>query len=72
MALGRKFRVSWTYVFNETDQLIFSPPPLDVNSTDSLLVHATNSIDLATTLHHHGMFFNSTPWMDGAKGVSEW
>ncbi|KAF9480958.1 ferroxidase [Pholiota conissans] len=47
------------------------PPPLDVNSTDSLLVHVTNSIDQATTLHHHGMFFNSTPWMDGAMGVSE-
>ncbi|KAF4616730.1 hypothetical protein D9613_008665 [Agrocybe pediades] len=47
------------------------PPPVEVNTTDSLLVHVTNSIDVPTTLHHHGMFFNSTSWMDGAMGVSE-
>ncbi|KAK7434374.1 ferroxidase fet3 [Stygiomarasmius scandens] len=47
------------------------PPPMDVNTTDSLLVHVTNSLDIPTTLHHHGMFFNSTSWMDGAQGVSE-
>ncbi|KAI0770810.1 Fet3 protein [Irpex lacteus] len=23
------------------------------------------------TIHHHGMFFNSTSWMDGAQGVSQ-
>lgn len=48
------------------------PPPVDVHTSDSLLVHVTNSLDQPTTLHHHGMFFNSTPWMDGAMGVSEW
>ncbi|KAF9456602.1 Fet3 protein [Collybia nuda] len=47
------------------------PPPMDVNTTDSLLVHVTNSLDRPSTLHHHGMFFNSTSWMDGAQGVSE-
>ncbi|KAJ7578602.1 Fet3 protein [Mycena floridula] len=47
------------------------PPPVDINSTDSLLVHVTNSLDAPSTLHHHGMFFNSTSWMDGAQGVSE-
>ncbi|KAF9809804.1 hypothetical protein IEO21_07247 [Rhodonia placenta] len=47
------------------------PPPIVVNNTDSLLVHATNSIDSPATLHHHGMFFNSTSWMDGAMGVSQ-
>nr|BAU94255.1 laccase [Pholiota microspora] len=47
------------------------PPPVDINTTDSLLVHVTNSLEQATTLHHHGMFFNATPWMDGAQGVSE-
>jgi hypothetical protein len=36
------------------------------------VVHATNSIDQPTTLHHHGMFFNSTSWMDGALGVTQW
>ncbi|KAK0472802.1 Fet3 protein [Armillaria novae-zelandiae] len=47
------------------------PPPIDVEPTDSLILHATNSLDRATTLHHHGMLFNSTPWMDGAYGLSE-
>ncbi|KAF8067721.1 Fet3 protein [Lyophyllum atratum] len=47
------------------------PPPMDVSTTDSLLVHVTNSLDASSTLHHHGMFFNSTSWMDGAQGVSE-
>jgi len=49
-----------------------SPPPLDVNTTDSLLLHVHNSLDQPTTLHHHGMFFNSTSYFDGAQGVSEW
>lgn len=47
------------------------PPAIDVQSTDSLLVHAINSLDQPMTLHHHGMFFNSTSWMDGALGVSQ-
>ncbi|KAJ8087400.1 ferroxidase fet3 [Marasmius tenuissimus] len=47
------------------------PPPISVNTTDSLMVHVQNSLDSVTSLHHHGMFFNSTPWMDGAVGVTE-
>ncbi|KAK7036555.1 ferroxidase fet3 [Paramarasmius palmivorus] len=47
------------------------PPPIEVSTNDSLVVHATNSLSLPTSLHHHGMFFNSTSWMDGAVGVSE-
>ncbi|KAF8121904.1 Fet3 protein [Boletus edulis] len=47
------------------------PPPLDVNTTDSLVLHVTNSLDVPTTVHHHGMFFNSTSWMDGAAFVSQ-
>ncbi|KAF8988433.1 Fet3 protein [Cyathus striatus] len=47
------------------------PPPIEINSTDSLVVHAFNSIDQPTTLHHHGMFFNSTSWFDGALGLSQ-
>ncbi|KAA1476163.1 ferroxidase [Dentipellis sp. KUC8613] len=46
-------------------------PPIEVSTNDSLLVHAFNSLDQPTTLHHHGMFFNSTTWMDGAQGVSQ-
>lgn len=48
------------------------PPPLSVNTSDSLLVHVTNSLDAPTSLHHHGMFFNSTSWMDGAVLVTQW
>ncbi|KAF8128210.1 Fet3 ferroxidase [Boletus edulis] len=47
------------------------PPPISVNTTDSLLLHVTNSLDVPTSLHHHGMFFNSTSWMDGAAFVSQ-
>lgn len=45
---------------------------MDVNDTDILVVHTLNSLDQPATLHHHGMFFNSTTWMDGAMGVSQW
>ncbi|KAE9391811.1 Cupredoxin [Gymnopus androsaceus JB14] len=47
------------------------PPPLDVHAANSLQLHVINSLDQPTTLHHHGMLFNSMPWMDGVKGVSE-
>lgn len=47
------------------------PPPVNVQTTDSLLVHVTNSLSDSATLHHHGMFFNTTSWMDGAQGISE-
>ncbi|KAF8816070.1 ferroxidase [Phlegmacium glaucopus] len=47
------------------------PPPIDVNTTDSLVLHVTNSLDQVTAIHHHGMFFNSTSWMDGAQGITE-
>lgn len=66
---GRKFSLSalicLTFVCTR-------PPPIEVNTSDSLLVHVTNSIDKPATLHHHGMFFNSTSWMDGAMSVSQW
>ncbi|KAH8101809.1 Fet3 protein [Cristinia sonorae] len=47
------------------------PPPMDVNEDDVLIVHALNSLDKPATLHHHGMFFNSTSWFDGALGVTQ-
>ncbi|KAL4068587.1 Ferroxidase [Scleroderma yunnanense] len=47
------------------------PPPISVNTSDSLLIHLTNGLDEPTTLHNHGMFFNSTSWMDGAIAVSQ-
>nr|AHD24915.1 putative laccase 2 [Flammulina velutipes] len=47
------------------------PPPIEVSTNDSLLVHVSNSLEKPATLHHHGMFFNSSSWMDGAIGVTE-
>ncbi|KAJ7636972.1 Fet3 protein [Roridomyces roridus] len=47
------------------------PPPLDIPQNNSLILHATNSLDQVATLHHHGMFFNTSSWMDGAVGVTE-
>ncbi|KIY47458.1 ferroxidase [Fistulina hepatica ATCC 64428] len=46
-------------------------PPLVLSNNDSLVLHTTNSLDDAVSVHHHGMFFNKSSWMDGAVGVSE-
>ncbi|KAG1846548.1 hypothetical protein F4604DRAFT_1572531, partial [Suillus subluteus] len=48
------------------------PPPIEVSTIDSLLVHVTNGTDQPAAIHHHDMFFNPTSWMDGAMGVSQW
>jgi len=47
------------------------PPPISINTSDSLVVHATNGLDKPTSLHHHGMFFNGTSWYDGAVGITQ-
>lgn len=48
------------------------PPPLEIGSNDTLIVHALNGIDQPTSLHHHGMAFNGSGWGDGAVGVTQW
>lgn len=50
---------------------VCSPPPIEINYGDKLLVHATNKLDVNTAVHHHGMFFNATSWFDGAVGVTQ-
>ncbi|CAE7080286.1 unnamed protein product [Rhizoctonia solani] len=47
------------------------PPPIEVSSNDTLVVHARNSLDIPTSLHHHGMFFPNRTHFDGAVGVSQ-
>ncbi|KAF8588813.1 multicopper oxidase [Ramaria rubella] len=47
------------------------PPPIEITSNDTLLVHAMNGLPVPTSLHHHGMFFNRTSWADGAVGVTQ-
>ena len=49
----------------------WTPPPISVSTNDTLVVHAFNSLDQPTSLHHHGMFFNATSWYDGAVGISQ-
>ncbi|KAH7915028.1 Fet3 ferroxidase, partial [Hygrophoropsis aurantiaca] len=71
-----------TYVHNANPDGLFErrvigvngtwpPPPISVNTEDPLVVHVTNSLDVPTSLHHHGLFFNSTSWMDGAVAVTQ-
>ena len=47
-------------------------PAIVADWGDEVVVHVTNSLDQPTTMHHHGMFFNSSSWYDGAMGVSQW
>lgn len=73
---------TWPYVISspvsaclcrdDNPYTFFRPPPIEVSSTDKLVLHVTNSIDKPTALHHHGMFFTRTSWMDGARQVSQW
>ncbi|KAI0287135.1 Fet3 protein [Russula brevipes] len=47
------------------------PPPIDVTTNDTLVVHTLNSLSEPSSLHHHGMFFNASTWFDGAQSVSQ-
>ncbi|KAI9507002.1 Fet3 protein [Russula earlei] len=71
-----------TYVYNANPDGLFErrvigvndtwpPPPIDVTTDDSLVVHALNSLSEPSTLHHHGMFFNASTWFDGAQATSQ-
>lgn len=50
----------------------YRPPPLDVSTNDTLILHVLNSLDQPTAVHHHGMFFSNLSWYDGAVGVTQW
>ncbi|EDR02682.1 ferroxidase, multicopper oxidase [Laccaria bicolor S238N-H82] len=60
-----------TYVQNANPDGLFPQRVVSVNGSwpHSLLVHVTNSLSDPATLHHHGMFFKTTSWMDGAQGI---
>ncbi|KAH6570912.1 hypothetical protein BSLG_006164 [Batrachochytrium salamandrivorans] len=48
--------------------------PIDdihVTIGDTLVIHATNHLDVATALHAHGLYQNGTNYYDGAGGVTE-
>jgi FtsP/CotA-like multicopper oxidase with cupredoxin domain len=62
----------WMYTNQELTCRLASPPPIQVDSNDTLIVHAYNGLDEPSSIHHHGMFFNSTSWMDGAMSITQW
>ncbi|KAJ8325875.1 ferroxidase fet3 [Batrachochytrium dendrobatidis] len=48
--------------------------PIDeihVTIGDTLVLHATNHLDMPTSLHAHGLYQNGTNYYDGAFGVTE-
>jgi iron transport multicopper oxidase len=47
------------------------PPPIHISINDTLRVHAFNSLDQPSSIHHHGMYFNGTSYFDGALGVTQ-
>ncbi|GAA6030923.1 hypothetical protein JCM8097_008938 [Rhodosporidiobolus ruineniae] len=47
------------------------PPILNVNQGDTVRVHAYNSLDGPSSLHHHGIYFNGSNYYDGAPGVTQ-
>jgi FtsP/CotA-like multicopper oxidase with cupredoxin domain len=69
MAVGH---VLWKCTSHELTRRPASPPPIQVDSNDTLIVHAYNGLDEPSSIHHHGMFFNSTSWMDGAMSITQW
>ena len=46
-------------------------PSIEANEGDTIIVHVNNFLDQGTSLHWHGMFMNSTPFMDGIAGFSQ-
>ena len=72
MALGRACSLDTLAETGRIHIENFRPPPIDVTTNDTLIVHALNSLSQPSTLHHHGMFFNGSTWFDGAESVSQW
>jgi len=49
----------------------FPGPVVRANRGDRIVVHVTNQLTNATTVHWHGMFQNGTNWMDGTSGITQ-
>ncbi|GAA5986611.1 hypothetical protein JCM11641_005166 [Rhodosporidiobolus odoratus] len=47
------------------------PPILDVKQGDTVRIHALNSLDGPSSIHHHGIYFNGSNYYDGAPGVTQ-
>jgi hypothetical protein len=72
MELGRACRLDALAESGRIHFEVFRPPPIEVTTNDTLVVHTLNSLSQPSTLHHHGMFFNGSTWFDGAQAVSQW
>ncbi|KAF9896925.1 hypothetical protein BX616_006493 [Lobosporangium transversale] len=49
----------------------FPPPPISVNSNDTLVINVVNKIDQPTSLHSHGLFQTGNAQMDGPSMVTQ-
>ncbi|ODN98172.1 hypothetical protein I350_07818 [Cryptococcus amylolentus CBS 6273] len=49
----------------------FPGPLIEANTGDTIVVHVNNLLDSPQTIHWHGIFQNSTPYMDGVPGISQ-
>ncbi|KAK4689611.1 hypothetical protein P7C73_g475, partial [Tremellales sp. Uapishka_1] len=46
-------------------------PLIEANEGDTIVVHVTNQLSDAQSIHWHGMLQNGSQWMDGVPGVSQ-
>ncbi|SPO37096.1 related to FET5 - multicopper oxidase [Pseudozyma flocculosa] len=46
-------------------------PTIECNEGDEIVVMVHNHLDVGTGIHWHGMFQNSTPYMDGIPGFTQ-
>ncbi|KAH8925866.1 multicopper oxidase [Atractiella rhizophila] len=46
-------------------------PLIEANVGDTIIVNITNTLSSSTSVHWHGMYQNSTPWMDGVPGMTQ-
>ncbi|CAE7189797.1 unnamed protein product [Rhizoctonia solani] len=46
-------------------------PTIEANEGDTIIVNVQNDMSVGTTVHWHGLFQNSTPWMDGPAGITQ-
>ncbi|CAE6510274.1 unnamed protein product, partial [Rhizoctonia solani] len=46
-------------------------PTIEANDGDTIIVNVQNDMSVGTTIHWHGLFQNSTPWMDGPAGITQ-
>lgn len=46
-------------------------PLIRANRGDRLLINLKNQLSNGTSMHWHGLFQNSTNWMDGTVGVTQ-